>query len=263
MILAIDKTSNTQQRQGACKRSKPAMFSNLPSLKADTVSFSGKNLNKVLCPDIWQGKSLKPEISERLEKIADLFQKSLAMDFKRNDLVIVGSMANYNFAKHSDIDLHLVTDFNLYNADEKLLADYFKTKRDTFNYMNCFRLNGHPVEVSVENNGKNIFSKGRYSIQSKKWITEPIFTDKTQIPEITKLPEYAALKAELDTCLKNKDFTQVKQLFGKIVALRKMGLVEGGELSIGNLIFKQLRNEGYIKKLVDLGHDALNNLINI
>jgi hypothetical protein len=34
--------------------------------------------------------------------------------------------------------------------------------------------------------------------------------------------------------------------------MRKEGLAKGGEMSIGNLAFKKLRNEGYIEKLIDI-----------
>ena len=38
----------------------------------------------------------------------------------------------------------------------------------------------------------------------------------------------------------------------KIMKMRKEGLAERGEFSVENLVFKKLRNEGYIEKLIDL-----------
>jgi hypothetical protein len=34
--------------------------------------------------------------------------------------------------------------------------------------------------------------------------------------------------------------------------MRKEGLAERGEFSVENLVFKKLRNEGYIQNLIDL-----------
>jgi hypothetical protein len=34
--------------------------------------------------------------------------------------------------------------------------------------------------------------------------------------------------------------------------MRKEELAKGGEMAIGNLVFKKLRNSGYIEKLIDL-----------
>jgi hypothetical protein len=38
----------------------------------------------------------------------------------------------------------------------------------------------------------------------------------------------------------------------KIMKMRKEGLAERGEFSVENLVFKKLRNEGYIQNLIDL-----------
>ena len=34
--------------------------------------------------------------------------------------------------------------------------------------------------------------------------------------------------------------------------MRKESLAKGGEFSVGNLVFKKLRSEGYIGKLIDI-----------
>ena len=38
---------------------------------------------------------------------------------------------------------------------------------------------------------------------------------------------------------------------GKLFKLRRQSLSEGGEFALGNLVFKSLRNKGYIDKLND------------
>jgi hypothetical protein len=38
----------------------------------------------------------------------------------------------------------------------------------------------------------------------------------------------------------------------RIMKMRKEGLAERGEFSVENLVFKKLRNEGYIQNLIDL-----------
>ena len=227
------------------------------------VNFCSKNLNKVLCPDIWQNDVLKPEVAKKLNLVADIFQQTLALPFERKDLVLVGSMASHNYGKFSDIDLHLVTDFSKYNTDERLLADYFKSKRDMFNYTNSFMMYGHPVEVSVEDVARKARSQGRYSIISGQWLKKPVYDEKFVIPDVTNSEKYLNLKKSLDECLANNDFKKITPLFQEIYKLREAGLSTGGELSKENLIFRRLRNEGYLKKLIDLSYNALNNLISL
>ena len=46
---------------------------------------------------------------------------------------------------------------------------------------------------------------------------------------------------------------KVQKVWDKVKNYRKSGLEsEGGELSIGNLVFKLLRRNGYIEKIMDL-----------
>lgn len=229
----------------------------------DQVNFGGNNLNKILCPDIWRNDALKPEVAKKLNLVADIFQQTLALPFERKDLVLVGSMASHNYGKFSDIDLHLVTDFSKYNTDERLLADYFKSKRDMFNYTNSFMMYGHPVEVSVEDIARKARSQGRYSIMSGQWLKKPLYDENFVIPDVTNSEKYLNLKKSLDECLANNDFKKITPLFQEIYKLREAGLSTGGELSKENLIFRRLRNEGYLKKLIDLSYNALNNLISL
>jgi hypothetical protein len=34
--------------------------------------------------------------------------------------------------------------------------------------------------------------------------------------------------------------------------MRRESLTKGGDMSVGNLVFKKLRNQGYINKLIDI-----------
>ena len=68
------------------------------------------NLN----PKIWnQDKELKEEIKEELLKLGkDYFENLDLGSVKLEDLTFTGSLANYNWSKYSDVDLHLVFDFS-------------------------------------------------------------------------------------------------------------------------------------------------------
>ncbi len=230
----------------------------------DEVVFRGKgNLNKVLSPDIWNGEVLKPEVAQKLELLADVFQKTLVMPFERKDLLLVGSMASHNYGKASDIDLHLVTDFGKYGVDERFLTDYFHSKRDMFNYTNSFTIYGHPVEVSVENLANPSRSKGKYSIMRGEWLQKSVYDENFVVPDISNSEKYLSLKKSLDECLAANDMKRITPIFQELYALRDAGLDNGGEFSQGNLIFKKLRNEGYLKKMIDLSYNTLNGLISL
>jgi hypothetical protein len=44
--------------------------------------------------------------------------------------------------------------------------------------------------------------------------------------------------------------------------MRKEGLAREGEFSVENLVFKKLRNEGYIEKIIELISKAYTNIYN-
>ena len=62
---------------------------------------------------IWDSKDrLKPLLREYMMKIAMDFIESLEMDINVLDIKLTGSIANYNWSKFSDIDLHIVVDMS-------------------------------------------------------------------------------------------------------------------------------------------------------
>jgi hypothetical protein len=48
----------------------------------------------------------------------------------------------------------------------------------------------------------------------------------------------------------------------KILEMRRQGLLREGEFSVENLVFKKLRNEGYIEKTIELISKTYTNIYN-
>ena len=81
-------------------------FNNILSVVLE--AYSGKGLHSGL----WVNGELRPEIRKNLHKIAtDFASKHKIPDSAIEDITITGSMANLNWTKYSDIDIHLVVDF--------------------------------------------------------------------------------------------------------------------------------------------------------
>ncbi len=75
----------------------------------------------------------------------------------------------------------------------------------------------------------------------------------------------------MENLINTSDFSQVskkeihnraQKLKKKIIKTRRDGLSEGGEFSVENLVFKKLRNEGYIEKIINLISKAYTNIYN-
>ena len=77
---------------------------------------------------------LRPEIRERLLKIAELFIDYLKVDIFIEDIRMTGSLANYNWSEYSDIDLHILADFSQFPEEQlPLYEDLFRLKKTIFN----------------------------------------------------------------------------------------------------------------------------------
>ena len=75
------------------------------------VDPEGFPINDELEPRIWKGEELRPFISKKLIEIANDFIDGLPFPVTIQDVRFTGSLANYNWSKYSDIDLHIVVDF--------------------------------------------------------------------------------------------------------------------------------------------------------
>ena len=61
---------------------------------------------------------MRDEIKKRLLEISDDFIGFLGIEFFIHDIVLTGSLANYNWSNFSDVDLHILIDFK--ETDYKL-----------------------------------------------------------------------------------------------------------------------------------------------
>ena len=79
-------------------------------------------INDTLNKKIWygyRGEGVNPEVSENLIAIAQDFFDGLKLEGAEiDDITFTGSLANYNYTKFSDIDLHLLVNFA--KVDENL-----------------------------------------------------------------------------------------------------------------------------------------------
>ena len=81
-----------------------------------------------------------------------------------------------------------------------------------------------------------------------EWVVfpEPITYD---IPDISE--QLAEYENKCNEALNSTDGNAILELVNDIYMMRKIGLAADGEASVGNLVFKELRNQDMLKKLKD------------
>jgi hypothetical protein len=217
---------------------------------------------KELNSKVWDGKDGKPkmksEIRKRLLEIAYEFIDFLDVDIVVTDIILTGSLSNYNWSKYSDFDLHIVTNFNQYKQNEiELYEKLFNLKKMLFNQKHDIKLKGYEVELYVQNESETHFSSGVYSVLFDKWANVPkkedVEIDKRLIKD--KVKQWMNIIDELIDAIEDDDVDTAKEMVkkykDKLKKYRTCGLEKDGEYSTENLVFKILRRNGYIEKLHD------------
>ncbi len=218
-------------------------------------------VKETLNPKIWDkhGK-INTEVLRALRLVAEDFYKSLNVDIEIADIIFTGSLANYNWSNQSDVDLHLVIDFNkLYETlkpnehyeKEEFLKDFFSDKTKLWNDSHTMTMYGHPVEVYVQDTNEKHVSTGVFSVKNNKWIQTPSHLNAN--PDFKFIRKKAKHIMDLiDDVARHKDIKAIDKLKDKLKAFRKRGLDADGEMSNSNLVYKVLRREGYLDKLYKL-----------
>jgi len=214
-------------------------------------------LNKIF----WdQNKMLNPTIRLALLKVAEYFYDSIKLDKKPviKDIVFTGSLANYNYSKYSDIDLHLLFDFEEMEGDMEMIEQFFTLAKANWNDQHDVSIKGYLVEVYAEDYRSPHISTGLFSVMKNQWIKEPQKVTpvvdkldvKTKVNYVNKLyNHFLTLYKQHQT--KGLD-ANIHKLREKIRQYRQAGLDRGGEFSTENIAFKVMRRVGLLDKLKEL-----------
>jgi len=216
---------------------------------------------------IWNSKDhLKPLFRQYMMKIALDFIDGLDIPVKIKDIKLTGSIANYNWSKYSDIDLHIVVDFDDHGEDEEIVRGFFDGKRIAWNDTHNIKLSGYDVELYVEGAGDLHISTGMYSVLNQEWIVKPERQSQTFDEDLVR-QKAAALMDRIDVSLEvlsRKDYKaayiMADKLKDKIRRMRSCGLEKGGAYSPENLAFKVMRRNSYLQKLSDVKNKAYDGL---
>jgi predicted nucleotidyltransferase len=210
-----------------------------------------------LNPDIWENEKLKPEIKSNLVKIGKDFFKTLELpaNIKLKDILFVGSLANYNWSKFSDIDLHLVVDFSEFKEDEDFIKSFFDAQKNLFNSKHDIEVKGYPVEVYVQDVAEKLHAGAIYSVPRDKWVLKPDATklkiDKKLIKRKVQriFDKLKSIKKDYELKAFQTVIDKTEALKADIKEMRQSGLEKGGEYSIENLVFKVLRRTDFMELL--------------
>ena len=233
-----------------------------------------------LDPKIWQDGTLNKNISKRLVKIAREFLDGIEkpvhhkagdgeMSALMEDLRFTGSLANYNWSKYSDIDLHIVVDFSKIDENIELVEQFFYGAIWRWNELHEITIYGHEVEIFVENVGHVTHSGGIYSILNNDWVLKPS-PESIDFDYVSARKKADAIETQINMIGQFIDskprsaLKSVDRLKKKIRRMRKAGLNSPlQEYSTENIAFKILRREETLDKLNNMKYDAYDTILSI
>lgn len=222
-----------------------------------------------LYPTVWdKNDKLDPEVREKLMKIAQDFWNKLELDWNEvMDITFTGSLANYNWSRHSDIDMHIIVDFESVDENTQLVRDYFNAVKANWNRRHNIFLKGFEVEIYVQDAKESHKSTGVYSITRDEWMIKPIKKEiNIDWHDVRKKAESLMNMIDHVEMLMNSTHYKSAHRFGKMLKdklkkFRRCGLDRAGEHSSENITFKALRRNGYIEKLMDAVVNSYDNMM--
>ena len=220
-------------------------------------------IHDTLNPKFWASEQLKKQVLINLRSVAQDFFNDLELeDVMFDDITFTGSLANFNYTKFSDIDLHILVDFKSIDENEDLVKEFFNGKTSNWNNKHRIMIFDHEIELYVQNSSEPHHSTGVYSIANEDWIRKPV----RQEPEIDLKMVERKVKSFIDMIERAEDLYDAKKyldahsfslkLIKKIKKFRQSGLEDKGEYSYENLTFKYLRNREHMKRLFDLRNNS-------
>jgi len=228
-------------------------------------------VQKTLSLDVFEktGDSYKmvESVRDKLLVITENFMNFLSVDFFVYDVILTGSLSNYNWSKYSDVDLHIIIDYDQSDHNNALLTEFFNAKKNVWNNLHNIKIKNYEVEMYVQDLKEKHIASGVYSILNDKWVVEPK-KEKQHIEDKLIIEKGMVYVNLIDSLYRKNDkgidvSKEMNDIKKKIKRFRQSGLNRGGEYSYENLTFKLLRRNGYIKKLIDLKKEVIDNKLSV
>lgn len=223
-------------------------------------------IKSALNPKIWEdtnsvSSKMVPRVRETLLEIANDFIEFLDVDMVVSDVVMTGSLSNFNWSEYSDVDIHIIVDFNQFSEKTKpLYEELFRLKKTIYSTKQDIKIFGYDVELYVEDENieKDVKNIAIYSIMYDEWISKPkkelITLNQKSVTK--KAKQWMKIIDGVYENIQDEDIETAKKLIQKYVdkirKYRQCGLDSDGEYSEENLVFKILRRNGYLEKIRDM-----------
>lgn len=194
-----------------------------------------------------KNEKLFPEVQKALLEVKDYFLENLEIPVNVLESHLVGSNASFNYTKDSDIDLHLVVNFESITAPKELVQAYFNGEKASFNNNYNITIHKLPVEVYVEDVNAGTASNGIFNIEKNEWIKYPDKIKDLVVYDVSN--EVNMWKQRIQQAILSDDLGEVQSTIDGLYLMRKNSIANEGEYGKGNQVFKEIRSLGDLENL--------------
>lgn len=230
-------------------------------INPNNIDVSELNVKENLYPNLFdENDKMLPEVRKIILNNVITFLKLGKLDkINYNDIILTGSLANYNWNDYSDVDIHILIDYSQISDNDEFISDFFKLKKDNWNNTIDATIDNHEIEMYIQDINEPHASSGVYSIIKNEWLLKPI---KQMISlDINNIKSKADYFIDMiNDFLENGESIKIDNilnLLDKLKKYRKIGLNKEGEFSTENIVYKILRNYGYIGDLIKLKNQLI------
>lgn len=206
-------------------------------------------VHDTLNPKLWDTSTNKllPEVRQKIIEIVNAFEEYLDFPIQILDIHLVGSNASFNWTSSSDLDVHIIANYEDITDEPALLQALYDAKKSKFN--NDYRINirGVEIEMYVQDVNSGIMSNGIYSVCDNDWVKEP-----KPIKSITKHNTETELEkwtTKINDVIMSNDYDKINDTINMLYLIRHNSLAIDGEYGKGNQLFKDIRNKGLLDNL--------------
>ena len=205
-----------------------------------------------LNPKLWDEGKLKFEVIDKLLAFARAWATFAKIPSELIlDITMTGGNANYNYTPQSDIDVHLIMDRSKLNPDREFVDEYLQDKKVLWTLTHKIKILGYDIEpYAQDNEGRYPQNQGVYSLLNDRWVQFPKKTD-FGFRNSPDLKRQVVFYIKMIKNIIDKDFgiAAIKEVKKKIRDMRAAAIAKSGEYSLENLVFKELRNRGWLDKM--------------
>lgn len=207
-----------------------------------------------LNPKLWTDGKLDPKVRQKLLQFGEAWRQyaNIPADAVK-DVIMIGGNCNYNYTSVSDIDVHLIVDKAKMGKGNPLLDDYLQDKKVMWTMTHDIKVYGYPLEPYAQDSEASYpVNQGVFSLKHNEWINKPEYLGKDFAKDKHLIKKVKFYMNMIDHMIDNKVHTDhTAKLRRKLREMRGAGIQKAGEFSFENLVFKELRNHGYLDKMND------------